>query len=302
VTASQLDEQLAADLWLLTPPCQPYTTTSNARRRDTADPRAASLLHLMSPAVLPAMQRPPTRLMMENVPGFVGSDSHKMMVAALGTAGYELQEFIVSPHQLGVPYSRPRYFALAVRRPLSFPRQYDCSRGPLGQGMECRTRPGRSPATSEEVGAGPAADAEAAIATAAAGATKDGVSSSDPWVAYAVSAAQLARFWRVLDVVTPSSTYCNCFTKHYTDNLLAAGSVLASEDFAEPGEAHAEAVVLGLRFFSPDEVAAIHGVRADWAARARAAGLQPRQQYALLGNGLSVDVASYLLTYLLQAQ
>lgn len=306
---------------------------------------------------------------------------------------------------------------------------------------------------------------------------------SDPWVAYAVTAAQLARFWRVLDVVTPSSTYCNCFTKHYADNLLGAGSVLASEDFAarfctrdvrgrlhfaaplqlprqqphsqlvaatvpdgaqlsavgafaavppnassesysatataaytddaddgcgnarregplnyeqeghggvrqgragdgayritpaedvqqrrlEPdgiqrsesstvpvmwrrqprgsgsgGLGHSggaagrpcsdlerrvrigqmrqeleddesgaldccdaedvEPVVLGLRFFSPVEVAAIHGLPVGWSERATSAGLSARQQYGLLGNGLSVDVASYLLRHLLAAQ
>lgn len=72
-TAASLDE-LRADLWLLTPPCQPYTTTTNARRRDTADPRAASLLRLLSPGHgLPAMAAPPARLLLENVPGFVGS-------------------------------------------------------------------------------------------------------------------------------------------------------------------------------------------------------------------------------------
>lgn len=28
------------------------------------------------------------------------------------------QEFILSPVQFGIPYSRPRYFMLAVRKPL----------------------------------------------------------------------------------------------------------------------------------------------------------------------------------------
>ncbi|GLC37676.1 hypothetical protein PLESTM_000635000 [Pleodorina starrii] len=625
VTATQLDE-LAADLWLLTPPCQPYTTTSNARRRDTADPRAASLLHLLSGAVLGSMTRPPSRLLLENVPGFVGSGSHGALRGSLAAAGYELQEFVVSPHQLGVPYSRPRYFALAVRRPLRFPRSYDCSSGPVehppalaapppplpaansppsprctaptatttaaataasdtataaaAAGTEaatCRSAPpvsedassvtqwpgvydaGRAVAPAPvEASPGPSAspvDANAAVSnseTAAAarlmsrppalaryltstapgscvgqdeprGGGGGGGDGTDPWVSYAVPAAQLARFWRVLDVVTPSSTYCNCFTKHYADNLLGAGSVLASEDFAarfcardsrgrlhfaappplpasallprqprpqpqasptqpspvspagvgrcadagaaaaasdgppvedaglppavsaaaatpvstgstdtsasregsdggalseesvlenggsccgavpvvwrrrprgggggvggggrrgglgqrgitgdgggtstgtpgrngpsaaaaaaeaapvpttatyarpeqQPGqqgaerrqdpaadrpgqlaaskrqddnaaetgaEAEAEAVVLGLRFFSPSEVAAIHGLPAGWAARAGGVGVHPRQQYGLLGNGLSTDVAAYLLTYLFEAQ
>ncbi len=52
------------------------------------------------------MRRPPARLLLENVPGFVGSDSHGVLAAALGRCGYCVQEFNVSPHQLGVPYSR----------------------------------------------------------------------------------------------------------------------------------------------------------------------------------------------------
>lgn len=105
VTAAQLD-LVGADLWLLTPPCQPHTRTPNARRRDTSDPRAASLLHLLSPSVFPAMKRPPSLLILENVPGFVGSDSHGILRSTLAATNYDLQEFVVSPHQLGVPYSR----------------------------------------------------------------------------------------------------------------------------------------------------------------------------------------------------
>ncbi|GLI59124.1 hypothetical protein VaNZ11_000912 [Volvox africanus] len=537
VTAAQLDE-IEADIWLLTPPCQPYTTTSNARRRDTADPRAASLLHLLSDAVLPAMQRPPTRILLENVPGFVGSDSHSSLVTVLRTAGYELREFIVSPHQLGVPYSRPRYFALALQRPLRFPQSHsvDCNLGPIehppplrlwqkahrfasiapyhdtrgggcnekreaqsheafgaataeGTYATCITTtptwpgvydagpaPCRTAATSSSVAAlspplprcqTPLAPFLTSIAPSAGlvvgpagrricqeGDDSEAATSGagiDPWVAYAIPVTQLSRFWRVLDVVTPSSTYCNCFTKHYTDNLLGAGSVLASEEFAarfctrdergrlhfsvppllpsvplppqrqqqdavavprrqeqevheqgmdaglievgsevlpvvyrqrpaacngsigggggrrgglghdgmvaanvyrksapasgnQPQHQHSgldscgrpaaaavdfmdqhqqcqqqkqeleaaggmveskldlEAVVLGLRFFSPTEVAAIHGLPGDWVSRVSAIGVQPRQQYGLLGNGLSVDVASYLLQYLLEPQ
>ncbi|KAG2427751.1 hypothetical protein HXX76_012076 [Chlamydomonas incerta] len=531
VTAAQLDA-LAADVWLLTPPCQPYTTTTNARRKDIADPRAASLLHLA--AVLPAMRRPPARLLLENVPGFGGSDSAGVLVAALAGCGYRLQQFLVSPHQLGLPYSRPRYFALAVRAPLRFIRDYDCAAGPVPhpplltpqrraahpaaaageeeeeeEALERRWAgvydAGPSPAGSHSGGGSsaspdgrvpgprrpsatpvhtpaplslflqsaggpaPATLAAAAIATAAnseggpqeqlqqrlqepcasnatagaggeaAACTDSGAGAGagggeDPWLAHAVPAALLGRFWRVLDVVTPAATYSNCFTKHYADNALAAGSVLATPQFAAaycrrdprgrlhfllppplpprlgvtvapakprrqrrqegeagrgagggggahgagtgagiapaaapptappppvpiafrlrpkqgrrqggprqsvsgrkhgrasddededeedcrgqtsapaPGQAQEqaqeqeqelEAVVVGLRFFSPEEVAALHGLPAGWAARAAAAGVGgARQQYALLGNGLSVDVAAHLLTYLFAA-
>ncbi|KAI3876940.1 hypothetical protein MKX03_032485 [Papaver bracteatum] len=45
------------------------------------------------------------------------SDTHKQMVEMLKKT---TQEFILSPLQFGVPYSRPRYFCLAKREPLKF--------------------------------------------------------------------------------------------------------------------------------------------------------------------------------------
>ena len=45
---------------------------------------------------------------------------------------------------------------------------------------------------------------------------------------YAVPPARVSKYYRVLDVVTPDSTYCNCFTKGYGKNILGSGSVLAS--------------------------------------------------------------------------
>lgn len=40
------------------------------------------------------------------------SDTHEKMIAMLRENHFEAQEFILSPLQFGVPYSRPRYFCL----------------------------------------------------------------------------------------------------------------------------------------------------------------------------------------------
>lgn len=40
------------------------------------------------------------------------SDTHEKMVAMLRENHFEIQEFILSPLQFAVPYSRPRYFCL----------------------------------------------------------------------------------------------------------------------------------------------------------------------------------------------
>jgi tRNA (cytosine38-C5)-methyltransferase len=62
---------LHADLWLLSPSCQPYTVL-NPQAKGALDPRAASFLHLFC-TVLPDLVRNgshPSHLLVENVAGF----------------------------------------------------------------------------------------------------------------------------------------------------------------------------------------------------------------------------------------
>lgn len=61
----------AADLWLLSPSCQPYTIL-NPTPRDSGDPRAKSFLHLVNDVLpsLPLSDALPNRLLVENVAGF----------------------------------------------------------------------------------------------------------------------------------------------------------------------------------------------------------------------------------------
>ncbi|MCE3217022.1 C-5 cytosine-specific DNA methylase [Datura stramonium] len=48
------------------------------------------------------------------------SDTHAILVEILEKNNFVTQEFILSPLQFGLPYSRPRYYCLAKRKPLSF--------------------------------------------------------------------------------------------------------------------------------------------------------------------------------------
>ena len=47
------------------------------------------------------------------------SDTRAKMVAILAKSDFVTQEFILSPIQFGVPYSRPRYFCLVLSLSLS---------------------------------------------------------------------------------------------------------------------------------------------------------------------------------------
>lgn len=61
----------SANLWLMSPSCQPYTTL-NPLAKGAEDPRAKSFIHLME-NVLPEllrMKKQPTHILVENVAGF----------------------------------------------------------------------------------------------------------------------------------------------------------------------------------------------------------------------------------------
>lgn len=101
-----------ADLWWLSPPCEPYTT--RGARRDLDDTRARSLLVLLD---LIATLRP-LQVALENVAGFATSRARERTLGVLAEAGYHVREHLVCPAELGVPMRRPRYYLSASLAPI----------------------------------------------------------------------------------------------------------------------------------------------------------------------------------------
>ncbi len=96
-----------ADLWWLSPPCQPFTRRGN--QRDVEDPRCESFL-----ALLPKLDSVrPARIGLENVPGFRRSEARRRLLVVLEEAGYEFREQLLCPHTLGWPNRRERYYLVA---------------------------------------------------------------------------------------------------------------------------------------------------------------------------------------------
>jgi tRNA (cytosine38-C5)-methyltransferase len=93
-----------ADVWLMAPPCQPYTR--QGLQKHSADGRARSFLRLLQ--MLKQLPSQPRYLLLENVVGFETSDTHNGMLELLAESGYNVQEFILTPSQYAIPYSRPR--------------------------------------------------------------------------------------------------------------------------------------------------------------------------------------------------
>ncbi|BBN08492.1 tRNA (cytosine38-C5)-methyltransferase [Marchantia polymorpha subsp. ruderalis] len=148
LSVKQLDKY-KADAWLLSPPCQPYTR--QGLQKDADDARAISFLKMLE--MLPLMMSPPSYLLVENVVGFENSVTHSRLLAVLKEAEFTTQEFILTPLQFGIPYSRPRYFCLAKRNTLPFldptyNGQLLCEPGPL---LQCQGYQ-HSPALNVEKG------------------------------------------------------------------------------------------------------------------------------------------------------
>lgn len=62
-------DEIAADVWTMSPPCQPYTRTG--LRQGSQDARSQSFLYLLS--VLKALNNRPKYILVENVKGFEAS-------------------------------------------------------------------------------------------------------------------------------------------------------------------------------------------------------------------------------------
>lgn len=105
-------ESATADIWWLSPPCQPFTT--KGRRRDLADPRSAGLVNVLEQIDLIR----PWGIALENVPGFEGSQAHHQLISKLSSIGYSVWADRLCPAQLGWPNRRERYYLLACKEPL----------------------------------------------------------------------------------------------------------------------------------------------------------------------------------------
>ncbi|OLP89468.1 tRNA (cytosine(38)-C(5))-methyltransferase [Symbiodinium microadriaticum] len=101
------------DVWLMSPPCQPFSTTREAKQRDLGDKRCAALDHLCK--LLPLLRHPPRWIALENVKGFHGSDACAKWRGALQQAGFRDREIILDLSSFGTPNHRTRYYLLAER-------------------------------------------------------------------------------------------------------------------------------------------------------------------------------------------
>ncbi|XP_027336452.1 tRNA (cytosine(38)-C(5))-methyltransferase 2 isoform X2 [Abrus precatorius] len=313
LSAADLD-RYGADVWLLSPPCQPYTR--QGLQKDTGDARAFSFLQILE--LMPLLLHPPSMLFVENVVGFETSDTHAKLIEILEKTNFITQEFILSPLQFGIPYSRPRYFCLAKRKPSSFVNeclnsQLIQSPRPLFELFDTVANDDSSQEDRHELlqSCQPIAKFlelknhinDIAVESAA---LMIGLSNNtsrtlgkgndheyDSLDQYYVHPSLVERWGSAMDVVYPDSKRCCCFTKSYYRYVKGTGSLLATVQPMKRDKTSLKEQ--RLRYFTPREVANLHSFPEEFEFPEH---INLKQRYALLGNSLSVAVVAPLLQYL----
>lgn len=164
---------------------------------------------------------------MENVKGFDESDTRAHFTKALKSAGYQYQEYLITPEQLGIPNSRLRYYLIASLG--------DLPKAPTGTILNAP--PPTAAVASRVDGAaeerGPV-KRRRVVKDQPEYEAREIRSYLEPAIDAAVEQARpylldpktVCRLTRVLDIVTPDSTRSMCFTKGY--GMYAEVSVLFS--------------------------------------------------------------------------
>merc|ERR1712194_243451 len=99
-----------ADIWTMSPPCQPFTNTLHAKHRDIEDRRCKGFLSLMN--LLDKIKKKPLWIMLENVKTFSNSKALDLWRECLTRCGYTYKEILLSPVQFGIPNHRMRFYMI----------------------------------------------------------------------------------------------------------------------------------------------------------------------------------------------
>jgi DNA (cytosine-5)-methyltransferase 1 len=251
-----------ADLWWLSPPCQPYTLRGNTR--DLADPRALSFIHLIS---LLADLRP-IYLGLENVIGFRHSQARGLLLQQLSRCNYQFQERLLCPTEIGIPSRRPRYYLSASQLKPWTPPNNNADHAGSSETLVPGLIP---PGYTAEFPSPPDSCRKRMLAE---------YLDPNPSSGLEVNPDHQLRFskgFRMLDPENPQA-YTTCFTAGYGKSLMHAGSYLKWKG--------------NLRRFSPDEILRLLGFPDSfiWPPE-----LSLRQRWHMAGNSLSVYAVREIL-------
>lgn len=283
----------AADIWTMSPPCQPHTRQHENQSNDIEDTRSTSFLNLCHLLCHMDVKKLPKLILLENVVGFELSRSFQRWRTAMETRGYKTGHFHLTPIQVGLPNDRPRYYCVAV---------LNC----VDDQSLLETTNTKSPIhIHQSLPAVRSLDEVSNIPPISSFLDDDDDDSKGenetllvpPKTLYSNSS------W-CFDIVTPTSQRSSCFTSSYGKFVKGTGSVLYT------GEANKDTLILQnpsdrqfqanwkegldnlektLRYFSGSEIARIMGFPSDFTFPTT---ISLKQQWKVLGNSLNVRVAA----------
>lgn len=267
-----------ADIWTMSPPCQPYTTTRRAKRLDDQDPRSQGIFHLMN--LLLEMKKKPRWIFLENVQGFVGSSVLDLFLQVLHSCGYRFDQYLLSPIvNMGIPNHRKRYYLAAEH--CSSPGSHRLSS--LGGEIRFQFRRDHDDITPQ------VHTLERYLLTEQL--------SSQRRASLLLSYDILAKPWAAtrLSIVCPFDRSTYCFTKSYGRlKDKSTGSCLL-EDGKETlsDRTHLEQYVGRIRLFDPSEILLLSGFPREfqWPEE-----MDIFKQWACIGNSINVSVVNKAMT------
>ncbi|NXD18932.1 TRDMT methyltransferase, partial [Spelaeornis formosus] len=319
ITLKEFDS-LSFDMILMSPPCQPFTRIG--LQGDVSDPRTKSFLYILD--ILPRLQKLPKYLLLENVKGFESSSARNELLQTLATCGFKYQEFLLSPTCLGIPNSRLRYFLIAKlhQEPFSFQapgqvslfislsseaKNLDPNIGPDCSSKKCLPKGAFlfKLETVQEMERKHNQDNDSSIQMLKNFLEEENEKMSQ----YFLPPKSLLRYAFLLDIVKPTCRRSTCFTKGYGHYIEGTGSVLQTAvdvelesvfkhiDELSEEEKLMKLSTLKLRYFTPREIANLHGFPSEFGFPEK---VTVKQCYRLLGNSLNVHVVAKLISLLLE--
>ena len=268
-------ERQNADLWLMSPPCQPFTR--GGKGLDHEDSRSTGLLHLIK--VLDRMEKKPRYVFLENVLNFETSECHRLLTECLSKNGYRIDEYLLTPQDplINIPNTRLRFYLAAER---------------VSDRVDYVQRIYKSFAERLE-------QPEPAVISRS---IKEFLEEDVDWEDYLVPEKLVKGFKEFrFDVVSPGDTTSSTFTRAYGSSyIIGTGSFLqpadkdscSQFDIMDPNELLSRKV----RYFTPTEIARLHGFPDDFSFPSDVSRLH---RYRLLGNSLNVPVVAMVLRNLL---
>jgi tRNA (cytosine38-C5)-methyltransferase len=284
-------ENWHADVWLMSPPCQPFTR--QGKQDDLNDRRTDGFVYLMK-TILSQLKSKPKYILLENVSGFEYSQAHQLLLETLQLNNYTYYQYLLSPIQFGIPNSRLRYYLIATQQenPLDISSSliqnrisnFDRLYLKLQQQFPSKPLSNEQNSLNSDQITDQCSHSSDILIDPNHSMIINHFLISDENLDFNLDEKQSKRGLHVSDIISSHAKRSFCFTKSYGKYFEGTGSLFSTSSGA-------------IRYFSPKEIANLHCFPLNYSFPEQ---ITTRQAYSLLGNSLNVFVIAVLLENLFE--